>query len=70
MVFLFGKYFRTPSDNSYGNRMFQVFSSQTTKTVFNDFFLDFWANVSEVFKKDFLMITWFKETSFGFEKLE
>jgi len=36
---------------------------------FNDFLFDFWANVSEVFKQDFLMITWSKETSFGFEKL-
>jgi len=27
------------------------------------------ANVSKVFKQDFLMITWSKETSFGFEKI-
>jgi len=33
------------------------------------FFLDFWANVSEFFKQDFLLIIWFKETIFGFEKL-
>jgi len=45
-----------------------VFSSQTTKTVFDDFFLDFWVNVFEVFKQDLLMIIWSKETSFGFEK--
>ena len=67
MVFLFGKYFRTPS----GNRVFRVFSNQTAKQTFlNDFLLDFWANISEVFKaRFFLMITWSKETSFGFEKL-
>jgi len=39
------------------------------QTLLNDFLLDFWANVSEVFKQDCLMIAWFKETSFGFEKL-
>ena len=33
------------------------------------FSLIFFANVSEVFKQDFLMITWSKETSFDFEKL-
>jgi len=33
------------------------------------FFLDFWANISEFFKQDFLLITWSKETIFGFEKL-
>jgi len=36
---------------------------------FNDFLFDFWANVFEIFKQDFLLITWSKETSFGFEKL-
>jgi len=39
------------------------------QTFFNDFLLDFWASVSEVFKQDFLLITWSKETIFGFEKL-
>ena len=68
MVFLFGKYFRTPSENSSGNRVFRVFSSQTAETFFVNFFLDFWANVSEFFKQDFLLITWSKETIFGFEK--
>jgi len=46
-----------------------VFSSQTANTFFIDFFLDFWANVSEFFKLDFLLITWSKEIIFGFEKL-
>jgi len=36
--FLFGKYCRTPSQNSSGNRMFRVFSSQTEKTFFHRFF--------------------------------
>jgi len=39
------------------------------KRFFIDFFLDFWTNVSEFFKQDFLLITWSKETIFGFEKL-
>jgi len=39
------------------------------KMIFNDFLLDFWANVSEAFKQDFLMSTSSKGTSFGFEKL-
>ena len=51
--FLFGKYFRTPSQNSSGNMMFRVFSSQNYKKVFHRFFLDFCANVSEFFKQDF-----------------
>jgi len=69
MVFLFGKYFRTASQNSFGNKVFRVFSSQTAKTVFQRFSLDFWANVSELFKQDFQLITWSKETIFGFKKL-
>ena len=32
------------------------------------FFTDFWANVAEFFKQDFLLIIWSKETIFGFEK--
>jgi len=51
--FLFGKYFRTLSRNSCENKVFRVFSSQNCKNVFHRFFLDFWANVSEVFKQDF-----------------
>jgi len=46
-----------------------VFPSQTAKIFFNDFFLDFWANISEFFEHDFLLIAWSKETIFGFEKL-
>ena len=69
MAFLFGKYFRTPSHNSFGNKVFRVFSSQAAKTFFTDFFLDFWANVSELFKQDFLLIIWSKKTIFGFETL-
>ena len=53
--FLFRKYFRTPSQNSSGNKVFSVFSSQNCKNVFHRFFLDFWANVSEIFEKDFLL---------------
>jgi len=36
--FLFGKYFRTPSQNSSGNKVFRVFSSQNCKNVFHIFF--------------------------------
>jgi len=39
------------------------------QTFLNDFLLDFWANAYEIFKQDFLLITWSKETIFGFEKL-
>jgi len=35
---------------------------------FNDFLFDFWTNVSEIFKQDFVMITWYKEIIVGFEK--
>ena len=45
--FLFGKYFRTPSQNNSENKVFRVFSSQNCKNVFHNFFLDFWANASE-----------------------
>jgi len=44
----------------------RCFQAKTAKT---DFFLDFWANVSEFFKQDFLLIIWSKEAIFGFEKL-
>jgi len=33
------------------------------------FFLDFWANISEFSKQDFLLLIWSKETIFGCEKL-
>jgi len=65
--FLFEK--RTPSQNSSGIRCSGCFQAKTAKMLFTDFFLDFWANVSEFFKKDFLLISWSKKTIFGFEKL-
>jgi len=46
-----------------------VFLSQICKNIFHRFFPFFWANISEFFKQDFLLIIWSKETIFGFEKL-
>ena len=47
--FLFGKYYRTSSQNNFGNRVFRVFLSQTARTFSTNFFLDFWANISKFF---------------------
>ena len=48
-----------------------VFKPNWKKKCFSQiFFLDFQANVSEVFKQDFPLIVWSKETIFGFEKLK
>jgi len=52
-----------------GTRCSGCFQAKTTKTFFIDFFLDFWANISEFFKQDFLLIIWSKESIFSFEKL-
>ena len=67
--FFFGKYFRALSQNSSGNKVFSVFSSQTVKMFFTDFFLDFWANVFEVFIKIFYWLFGPRRLFFGFEKL-
>ena len=68
MVFLFGK-ISEHHPNSSGNRVFRCSLAKLQQTFFNDFLFDFWANIFETFKQDFLLITWSKETSFGFEKL-
>jgi len=47
----------------------RCYLAKLQKTFFNDFFLNFWANIFEFFKQDFLLITWSKETIFDFEKL-
>jgi len=35
--------------------MVRVFLSQNNKNVFHGFLLEFWANVPEIFEKDFLL---------------
>jgi len=47
-----------------GTRCSECFQAKLQKWFFKDFFHDFWANVSEFFKQDFLLITWSKETNF------
>jgi len=45
------------------------FQAKTAKIFFTYFSFDFWANVSEFFKQEFLLVLWSKETTFAFEKL-
>jgi len=70
MVFLFGKISEHHLRTVLGTGCSGCFLAKLQQMFFNDFLFDFWANIYEVFKQDFLMITWSKETSFGFEKLE
>jgi len=69
MVFLFGKILEHHLRTVLGTGCSRCSLAKLQQTFFNDFLFDFWANVSEIFKLEFLQITWFKETSFGFEKL-
>jgi len=69
MVFLFGKISEHHLRTVLGTGCSGCSLAKLRQMFFNDFLFDFWANVSMVFKQDFLMITWSKETSFGFEKL-
>ena len=51
--FLFGKYFRIPSQNSSENKVFRVFSSQNCKNDFHSLFLYFWVDdFSGIFGKN------------------
>jgi len=52
-----------------GTRCSRCFQAKLQKRFFTYFFLDFWANIFEFFKQDFLLIIWSKEVIFGFEKL-
>ena len=48
----------------------RCFQAKTAKLIFHDFFLDFWANVSEIFFLiDFLLTAKSKKAISGYEKL-
>ena len=51
--FCFWKYFRTLSQNSSRNKVFRMFSSQTTKTFFTNSFLIFWLTSRRFLSKIF-----------------
>ena len=70
MVFLFENISEHYLRTVLGTRCSGCFQAKTAKMFFTDFFLDFWANVSEFLAQDFLLIMCSKETIFGFKKLE
>jgi len=48
----------------------ECFQAKTAKNVFHEFFLDFWADVFEIFYKDFLLTIKSKKAIFGDGELE